>query len=96
MISYINWRSRSCLSAAALEEAAKQPEDDTAGQTLVLQLRKALQQDPALRAGLAEVLPPAEVVREAAKIVQSTHNTGAGSVNIQAGDKARIRVERAK
>jgi len=82
------------LPAAALEDAARQPDDKTAIDTLRLQLRKLLADDEALRAELAALLPPAKVTGPVLKFVQTMHHTGADSINVQAGHGAKIDVRR--
>jgi hypothetical protein len=82
------------LPAAALEEAARKPDDETAIETLRLQLRRLLADDEALRTELAALLPPAKITGPAIKFVQTMHDTGPGSINVQAGHGAKIDVRR--
>lgn len=82
------------LPAAALDEAARKPDDETATETLRLQLRRLLADDEALRTELAALLPPDNVIGPARDFVQAMHHTGHGSVNVQAGHGAKVDVRR--
>ncbi|MCW5977620.1 MAG: hypothetical protein KIT09_06065 [Bryobacteraceae bacterium] len=85
LFHWLKARLKRPAAAAALEEAARAPRDETTIELLTLQIRKALEEDPELRNELLARLPP---IAQAASAVgdQNTIVQSAGSnVSIDIG-----------